>query len=129
MTRQRVALDEPAIALGSVYDPPDVAYPRLLVMRRWPRGIAKGAVDQWERDLGPSNELLDAYRDEEVDWPTFEARYREEMTDREPLVRFAALMARYTGVTLLCSSHSDEECHRSILAQLVLAYLEAHPDA
>lgn len=128
MTRQRVALDEPAIALGSVYDPPDVAYPRLLVMRRWPRGIAKGAVDQWERDLGPSNELLDAYRDEEVDWPTFEARYREEMTDREPLVRFAALMARYTGVTLLCSSHPDEECHRSILAQLVLAYLEAHPD-
>ncbi len=128
MTRERVPLDEPAIALGSVYDPPDVAYPRLLVMRRWPRGIPKAAVDQWERDLGPSNELLDAYRDDEVDWDGFAERYREEMSDREGLVRWAALMARYTGVTLLCSSHPDEECHRSILAELVIEYLEAHPD-
>ena len=128
MTRERVPLDEPAIALGSVYDPPDVPYPRLLIMRRWPRGIAKDAVDQWERDLGPSNELLGAYRDEEVDFETFAARYREEMTDREGLVRWAALMARYTGVVLLCGSHPDEECHRTLLAKLVLEYLEAHPD-
>ena len=107
MTRERVPLDEPAIALGSVYDPPDVAYPRLLVMRRWPRGIPKAAVDQWERDLGPSNELLDAYRDDEVDWDGFAERYREEMSDREGLVRWAALMARYTGVTLLCSARGQ----------------------
>ena len=36
--------DSPRIALGSVYHPPDEPYPRLLIMRRWPRGIAKGAV-------------------------------------------------------------------------------------
>lgn len=129
MTRERVPLDEPGIALGSVYEPPDLPYPRLLVMRRWPRGIAKAAVDQWERDLGPSNELLDAYRDGEVDWEAFTMRYREEMAEREPLVRWAAVMAKYTGVTLLCGSHPDEECHRSVLAELIRDYLRSHPEA
>jgi uncharacterized protein YeaO (DUF488 family) len=129
VTRERVPLDEPGIALGSVYDPPDLPYPRLLIMRRWPRGIAKAAVDQWERDLGPSNELLDAYRDGDIDWDAFAGRYREEMAGHEPLVRWAALMAKYTGVTLLCGSHPDEECHRSLLAELIREYLEANPDA
>ena len=53
---------EVRIATGSVYHPPAEPYPRLLVMRRWPRGVKKGAVDQWERDLGPSDALLEAYQ-------------------------------------------------------------------
>ena len=113
------------IALGSVYHPPDEPYPRLLVMRRWPRGIAKGAVDQWEPDLGPSNELLAAYRAGEVPWDDFAERYRAEVLDRPALLDWAARMATGTGVTLLCGSHPDEECHRSILADVLRARLSA----
>lgn len=112
-------MSELRIALGSVYHPPEEVYPRLLVMRRWPRGVAKGAVDQWERDLGPSNELLDAYNAGKVTWEAFEARYRVAMAEQRSLVRWAARMAETTGVTLLCGSHPDEQCHRSILAQLI----------
>ena len=38
-----------------IYDSPspEDGY-RLLVMRRWPRGIRKQAVDAWERELAPS---------------------------------------------------------------------------
>ena len=114
-----LAGSEPRIALGSVYHPPEDPFPRLLVMRRWPRGIAKGAVDQWEPALGPSDALLDAYRAGEVAWDEYAARYRDEVGERPHLVDWAARMAATTGVTLLCGSHPDEECHRSLLAALI----------
>jgi uncharacterized protein YeaO (DUF488 family) len=112
------------IALGSVYRPPDEPYPRVLIMRRWPRGIPKGAVDQWEPDLGPSNELLDAYNAGEVDWDAYAAQYRDEMAERTNLVGWVARMATGTGVTLLCGSHPEERCHRSLLAELIREHLD-----
>ena len=110
---------EARIALGSVYHPPEDPYPRLLIMRRWPRGVRKGAVDQWEPALGPSNPLLDAYNAHEIAWDEFARRYREEQLERPNLIAWAARMATTTGVTLLCGSHPDEECHRSLLAALI----------
>lgn len=105
------------IVTGSVYQLPDEAYPRLLVMRRWPRGIAKGAVDQWERELAPANELLDGYRGESMPWDAFEAAYRAQMAGRPELIDWVVRMASTTGVVLLCSTH--EPCHRDVLAALV----------
>lgn len=116
-------MTEGRIALGSVYRPPDDPYPRLLIMRRWPRGIAKGLVDQWEPDLGPSRGLLEAYRAGDLTWAEFDAAYREEIAERPALLEWAARMASTTGVTLLCGSHPDERCHRSILAGLIRNHL------
>ena len=46
-----------------IYEPADSADGhRLLIMRRWPRGIKKTAVDSWEPNLGPSLPLLNDYR-------------------------------------------------------------------
>ncbi|MCC6236830.1 MAG: DUF488 family protein [Dehalococcoidia bacterium] len=105
------------LATGSVYHPPDEAYPRLLIMRRWPRGIAKGAVDQWERELGPSTELLKEYQSEAIDWDEFASRYRAQVEARPELLDWVVRMASTTGVVLLCSSH--DPCHRDILAEVV----------
>jgi uncharacterized protein YeaO (DUF488 family) len=105
------------IVTGSVYHPPSEDYPRLLVMRRWPRGVAKGAVDQWERELGPSDRLLSDYRDGAVDWHTFEETYRREVEARPELLEWVLRMARTTGVAVLCSTH--EPCHRDVLAALL----------
>ncbi len=105
------------LVTGSVYQPPDEAYPRLLVMRRWPRGIAKGAVDQWERELAPSNELLDGYRTQHLQWDAFAAAYRGQVAARPELLDWVVRMASTTGVVLLCSSH--DPCHRDLLAELV----------
>ncbi len=107
------------IATGSVYHPPDEPYPRVLVMRRWPRGVKKGAVDQWERDLGPSPDLLDDFQRDRIEWDDFARRYRAEMAGRSGLVEWVARMAVSTGVTLLCGSHPNERCHRSLLAALI----------
>lgn len=107
------------IALGSAYDPPDEPYRRLLIMRRWPRGVAKDAVDDWERQLGPSDQLLDAYNADAVEWEVFARRYREEMAARPELIDWVTLLASRAGVTLLCGSHPEERCHRSLLAELI----------
>jgi uncharacterized protein YeaO (DUF488 family) len=40
---------------------------RLLVMRRWPRGVRKEAVDAWEPGLGPSRDLRQALRKGRID--------------------------------------------------------------
>jgi uncharacterized protein YeaO (DUF488 family) len=106
------------IVTGSVYQPPDAAYPRLLVMRRWPRGVTKGAVDQWERELAPSAELLAAYRDGSMPWDDFEIEYRAQVAERVELLAWVERMARTTGVVLLCSTH--EPCHRDVLASVVM---------
>ena len=34
------------IVTGSVYRPPEIERPRVLVMRRWPRGVAKTRVQE-----------------------------------------------------------------------------------
>lgn len=105
------------VVTGSVYQPPDEAYPRLLVMRRWPRGIAKGAVDQWERELAPASDLLEGYRSERLPWDAFASAYRAQIEARPELLDWVVRMASTTGVVLLCSSH--DPCHRDVLAELV----------
>ena len=57
------------ILTARVYErpPPEIGH-RLLVMRFWPRGVRKEAVDGWERELAPSAELLRAFRAERIEW-------------------------------------------------------------
>lgn len=107
------------IVTGSVYQLPEDAYPRLLVMRRWPRGIAKGAVDQWERELAPANDLLTAYQSEGLPGDDFASRYRTQVEGRPELLDWVLRMASTTGVVLLCSSH--DPCHRDVLAEVLRA--------
>ena len=47
------------------------------------------------------------------------------MSARPNLLDWAARMASTTGVTLLCGSHADEECHRGLLADLIRERLAA----
>ena len=111
--------EEPRIATGSVYRPPDVPYKRVLVMRRWPRGVRKTAVDRWLRDLGPSDALLEKYNAGGLEWREFARRYRAEMRSQRALIAELARLASESGVVLLCGSHPEEECHRSLLAAMV----------
>ena len=116
---------DPRITTGSVYRPPELERFKLLVMRRWPRGIAKTRVDEWAQQLGPSAELLDGYRqgEGEIAWPEFESRYLDEVGEREELLAHATELAAEGGLMLLCGSHWP--CHRLPLAQLITKRLEA----
>ncbi len=115
---------------------------RLLVMRYWPRGVRREAVDVWLRDLAPSARLLREYR-ERSDPATRSAAkgddrpwvpaYLAEMAAQAPLIgELRARHERGETITLLCACHDPARCHRSVLANLVLGNVDdgawGHPD-
>jgi uncharacterized protein YeaO (DUF488 family) len=108
------------IKVKRIYEPADPSDGhRLLIMRRWPRGIKKTAVDSWEPDLGPSLPLLNDYRRANIDWPTLADRYRQEMANRPEALAKAAALAKAGDVTLLCGCQDETQCHRTLLKEIL----------
>jgi uncharacterized protein YeaO (DUF488 family) len=110
------------ICHASIYDSPDHAGCRVLVMRYWPRGVARSRVDVWLKDAAPSTELLRSYRHAGLAWPEFERAYRAELDARgDVLERLGALEREHGCLTLLCTERIPprEHCHRLILARLL----------
>jgi uncharacterized protein YeaO (DUF488 family) len=103
-----------------IYEPPspEDGY-RLLVMRRWPRGIRKQAVDSWDKELAPSEPLRVAYRGGDMPWEEYARRYVEEVSPKRELLAQVARRAQSQPVTLLCSCVDENRCHRSLLRGLV----------
>ncbi len=109
---------------------------RLLVMRYWPRGVRREAVDHWLRDLAPSPGLLREFKERQADldvqsiatgrdehWSWFISAYRGEMSVQTPLI--SELRVRHECgevITLLCVCHDLRCCHRSLLAELILGH-------
>jgi uncharacterized protein YeaO (DUF488 family) len=105
-----------------IYEPPapgDGA--RVLVMRLWPRGIRKEAVDLWLRDLGADVGNIRAWKAGRLDWPEMAKRYRAGPREPAAAAALAELrrLARRRTVTLLCSCEDEARCHRGILKSLL----------
>ena len=111
-----------ALRTGRIYDPLSRSdgY-RLLTMRLWPRGVRKEAVDEWQKELGPSTELLRAYRDGKIAWAEFARRFRAEMRKKPELLEAVAKRARRGTVTLLCGCVEESRCHRGPLRRIIEA--------
>ena len=70
------------IQLKRAYEPPgshDGA--RLLVERLWPRGLTKekARIDEWFKDVAPSQELRKWYGHDPNKWKAFRKRYLDEL--------------------------------------------------
>lgn len=100
-------------------------------MRYWPRGVRKGSFDEWARELAPSVELLQTLKltnaiaalngssgpDKSYDWRT---AYREEMRlQGGSITRLQARLSAGETLTLLCGCHDPNQCHRSLLADIL----------
>lgn len=78
-----------------------------------------GADYEHHTELAPTKELLDDWRDDRIDWATYEKRFRELLVDRQ--VEQALERTSFDPRTvLLCSEHQPEHCHR----RLVVEYLD-----
>lgn len=117
-----------SVRTGRVYDPHsrDDGY-RLLVMRLWRRGVRKGAVDGWEKELGPSADLLRAYRAGSVGWEEFARRYRAEVGEKRELLEGLSRRGRGGTVTLLCGCRDESRCHRTLLMAMAREVAPAKP--
>lgn len=107
----------------SVYDPPAPGDGvRVLVTQYWPRGVTREQGGTYVRALAPSRELLRAFQEERIDWDEYRVGYLREIASspvaQAEIGRLAAL-ARSQVVTLMCVCRDDQQCHRSLLRQLV----------
>ncbi|MEZ3143766.1 DUF488 family protein [Halobaculum sp. MBLA0143] len=80
-----------------------------------------GAAYEHRTELAPTEELLDAWRDDEISWAEYERRFYELLADRA--VEDELNRSRFEAPTvLLCSEHEPDHCHRRI----VVEYLDDH---
>ncbi len=79
---------------------------RILVDRLWPRGLTKekADVDEWMRDIAPSDELRKWFGHREDRWEAFRKKYFEELDARSARVMEIVSDLGEGNVTLLYSS-------------------------
>ncbi len=112
------------IRLKRAYEPPAKSDGvRILVDRLWPRGIRKedAGLDDWMKDIAPSNELRKWFNHDPGRWEEFVARYRRELEGRAALVSRLADLAQKGRLTLLYGAR-DEKHNNAVVLK---AYLEA----
>jgi uncharacterized protein YeaO (DUF488 family) len=97
---------------------------RLLVDRLWPRGVskAKAHLDEWVKDVAPSDDLRRWYGHDPERFPDFRRRYLSELREPEratALERLTEAASRGT-VTLLTATKDAEHSEAAVLAELLL---------
>lgn len=103
------------------YDPTEDDGIRVLVDRRWPRGVSKAraAVDEWCREVAPSDALRTWYGHVPERYDEFVLRYLEELgePERAAAVRHLADIAARGRLTLLTGTKRVDLSHAALLAQ------------
>lgn len=106
-------------------DPADDDGIRVLVDRRWPRGVSKARaeLDEWCTDVAPSDALRKWYGHVPDKFEEFGCRYREELEDRQraSALRHLRLMTSHDRVTLLTATKNVEISQAAILAEILRA--------
>lgn len=97
---------------------------RVLVDRLWPRGLRKqdARVDEWLRDLAPSNELRQWYHVRPEGWEAFRKKYLKELAQspaHETLDHLYQLVHSKKHVTLLFASKNEERNNATVLQELL----------
>lgn len=113
------------VAIKRVYEPAargDGA--RLLVDRLWPRGLSKerAAVDEWLRELSPSDELRRWYHTHTEQWVSFRKKYLKELSHPDAenaLRRLYALAHKKKRLTLLFASKNETHNNAVVLKELL----------
>lgn len=104
----------------SVYEKPDPSDgKRILVMTLWPRGIAKGRVDAWMKDLGTPRDTLKRWKAGKISWSEFAEEYRRSLKGKEQVLRQLSAESKAGTITLLCTEKDPARCHRSLLKDAI----------
>lgn len=99
------------IRIRRAYEPPGRADgARVLVDRIWPRGVKKEelAIDEWLRDLAPSDRLRKWFGHDPERWEEFQKRYFAELDERPEPLRALRALARKGRVTLVYGARDEE---------------------
>jgi len=110
------------IKLKRVYAQPsqDDGY-RILVDRLWPRGFSREMlkIDQWMREVAPSDALRKWFSHDPKKWEDFLKRYKEELNTNEAFQKLVELVKNKETVTLVYSA-KDEEHNQAVALKMFI---------
>lgn len=94
---------------------------RVLVERLWPRGVSKdkAALDEWPKDIAPSDALRRWYAHDPARWAEFRRRYAAELADKDDLLSSLRARLARRNVTLLFAAR-DEARNSAVVLKSVL---------
>jgi uncharacterized protein YeaO (DUF488 family) len=97
---------------------------RILVDRLWPRGLTKeeAHIDEWLKDIAPSDELRRWFSHDPSKWQEFKNRYKRELQGKKEEIERIKKEAEKGTVTLLFSA-KDTEYNNAVVLKEVLGTL------
>jgi uncharacterized protein YeaO (DUF488 family) len=105
-----------------VYDPvePGDGY-RVLIDHVWTRGISRerAKLDEWARELAPSDELRRWFDHVPERFEEFRSRYREELNDKRERVEELRRRARTGTLTIVYAARDREHNNAVVLSELL----------
>ncbi|MBS1787837.1 MAG: DUF488 family protein [Acidobacteria bacterium] len=111
------------IKLKRIYEAPsDDDGKRILVERLWPRGISKekAKLDEWVKEIAPSQELRQWFKHDPAKWEEFQKRYRKELDQNQELVKELKRKVKGKTVTFVYAA-SDEDRNSALLLKKYLS--------
>jgi uncharacterized protein YeaO (DUF488 family) len=110
------------ILLKRVYDPVSQADgKRILVDRLWPRGLSKekAGLDEWMKDIAPSDELRKWFSHDPSKWQKFKNRYKKELKNKAELIEKLKEETQKGKVTLLFSAKDSAHNNAIVLKEVL----------
>lgn len=97
---------------------------RVLVDRIWPRGISKekAQLDDWNKDIAPTNELRKWFGHKPERFSEFKKRYKDELKAHREDLKHIKSIADEQQVCLLYGA-KDEENNQAIVLKEVIESL------
>lgn len=112
----------PDIQIKRIYDPaaPDDGH-RVLIDHVWPRGVSRerARLDEWAKELAPSDELRRWFDHVPERFGEFRARYRAELAERAGELDALRARADRGRVTILYAARDREHNNAVVLAELI----------
>jgi uncharacterized protein YeaO (DUF488 family) len=113
---------EVGVRTKRIYDPPGPAdgY-RVLIDRLWPRGVSRerARIDEWARDLAPSDGLRKWFGHDHERFQEFRKRYRHELRDHAERLETLRRRASRGPVTIVYAAHDEKHNNAAVFAELV----------
>jgi uncharacterized protein YeaO (DUF488 family) len=110
------------VQIKRVYEPPAAndGY-RVLVDRLWPRGVSRerAHLDEWARELAPSDGLRRWFGHEPARFDEFRARYRAELEAQHDAIAELGRRARSAPLTIVYAARDEQHNDAVVLAELV----------
>jgi len=118
-----------SIRIKRIYEPPSHAdgY-RVLIDGMWPRGISRdrAAVDDWARELAPSQKVRQWYGHEPDRFEEFDRRYRAELGAQRERLTELRRRSRSGVVTLVFAARDAEHSNATVLGDVLRRGLRCH---